>query len=154
MEKIEASVIINRPVEEVWKFVTDVEKMNEEPKYDPGLLETNVTSSGPLGVGSTAMSKRSNPRGVFTFRIAEFEPNRRFIVEFTSDNGRAAAVRGSKEGLVLEPMDGKTKLDSVWDLKLNGFTRLVGPLLTRNMKKDAETLLGNIKRKMESEAKP
>jgi uncharacterized protein YndB with AHSA1/START domain len=40
-EKTEASVIIDRPVEEVWRFVTDVEKM---VKFDPGVLEVKVTS--------------------------------------------------------------------------------------------------------------
>ena len=70
MEKIEASVMIARPVEEVWKFVTDVEKM---AKFDPGVLETKLTSPGPIGIGSTSMSKRSD--GIYTFRCTEYELN-------------------------------------------------------------------------------
>jgi carbon monoxide dehydrogenase subunit G len=141
-------VIIDRPVDEVWRFVTDVEKM---VKFDPGVLEVKVTSAGPNGVGTTAMSKRSD--GVYTFRCTEYELNRRFFLEFTSEKGRGAALRGTREGVVLEPMDGKTKLDSVWDLKLNGFYRLMGPMLSRSVKKQSEALVGNIKRMIESEAK-
>jgi len=144
-----ASVIVDRPVEEVWRFVTDVEKM---VKYDPGILETRVTSPGPMGVGTTSMSRRSD--GTYTFRITEFELNRRFIIEFTSEKGRGAALRGTKEGAVLQPMDGKTKLDSVWDLKLNGFYRLMGPILSRSLRKNSETMASNIKHMMESEPRP
>jgi carbon monoxide dehydrogenase subunit G len=148
MEKTEASVMIDRPVEEVWKFVTDVEKM---PKYETGIIETKLTSSGPLGVGSTSISKRSD--GVYTFRCTEFEPNRRFFIEFTSEKGRGAALRGTREGAVLQAMDGKTKLDAVWDLRLHGFYRLLGPMISRSMKKQSEEMVGNIKRMMESEVK-
>jgi len=34
--KIKASAIVERPVEEVWKFMTDLENT---PKWDPGVLE-------------------------------------------------------------------------------------------------------------------
>jgi hypothetical protein len=62
-------------------------------------------------------------------------------------------LRGEKEGAVLQPIDGKTKLESVWDLKLNGFNRLMGPLLSRSVMKQSEELVGNIKRMIESEVK-
>lgn len=87
------------------------------------------------------------------FRILEFEPNRRFYIEATSGEGRGAAVVGTKMGFVLEPMGGKTKLDAVWDVKVHGFYRLMGPLVSRSAKKEAETQVGNIKRMLESEAK-
>jgi uncharacterized protein YndB with AHSA1/START domain len=149
MEKTMATVMVDRPVEEVWRFVTDVEKMT---KYDPDLLETRVTSPGPIGVGTTSMSKRSDG-GTYTFRVLEFEPNRRFFIEFTSEKGRGAPLRGTKMGYVLEPMGGKTKLTPAWDVKLHGFYRLMGPMVSRSAKKTAETQVGNIKRMLESEAK-
>ena len=144
MEKTAASVMIDRPAEEVWRFVTDVENMK---KYEPGILEAKVTSTGPVGVGSTAMSRRSD--GTYTFRVVEYEPNQRFFLEITSEKGK-----GSKEGLVLEPVGGKTKLGLVWDLKLGGFYSLMRPIVSRSLKKNSETLVSNIKRMMESEAKP
>ena len=144
-----ATMMVDRPVDEVWKFVTDVEKMT---KYDPDLLETKVTSPGPLGVGSTSTSRRSDG-GTYTFRVLEFEPNRRFYIEATSGEGRGAALRGTKMGYGLEPVGGKTKLDAVWDVKLHGFYRLMGPLVSRSAKKTAETQVSNIKRMLESDAK-
>jgi uncharacterized protein YndB with AHSA1/START domain len=46
MVKIVASVLIDRPVEEVWKFVMDLSKL---PKWNTGILEAKQTSAGPLG---------------------------------------------------------------------------------------------------------
>ena len=49
----------------------------------------------------------------------------------------------------MEQTDGKTRLDSVWALKLKGFYRLVGPLVSRSARKKSEALVGNIKRMIE-----
>ena len=50
MIKIETSIVINRSIEEVFAFVTDVEKM---PQRSAELLEAKKTSEGPVGVGTT-----------------------------------------------------------------------------------------------------
>jgi len=47
--KNEMSVLIDRPVEEVWKFVSDLSKNG--PKIDPTILEMKQTSSGPIWSG-------------------------------------------------------------------------------------------------------
>lgn len=55
MIKIEQSVIIHRPVEEVWQFMSNVENVT---KWDRGVLQARQTSEGPLGVGSTLQTVR------------------------------------------------------------------------------------------------
>ncbi len=50
MIEIEKSAVINRPVEEVFAYVTDVEN---EPQWISEVAEVRKTSDGPMGVGST-----------------------------------------------------------------------------------------------------
>lgn len=50
MIKIEHSVIISRPVKDVFTYVTEVEN---EPQWIGEVVEVNKTSDGPMGVGST-----------------------------------------------------------------------------------------------------
>jgi len=50
MKHIEASITINRPIAEVFAFVTDFSKATQ---YQPGIIEARVTSSGAVGVGTT-----------------------------------------------------------------------------------------------------
>jgi hypothetical protein len=145
MAKIEASVVVDRPVEEVWKFVID---FPNAPKVDPDLLECKVTSEGPLGVGTTLQSKRTT-RGahLIVWSVTEYEPGRKLIAEVASPQ----MMRGSRNMMTCESAEGKTKVDIAWDLKLNGFYSLLGPLLAPGFKKTCETQLSNLKHVLESE---
>jgi len=147
MAKIEASTTVDRPVDEVWRFAIDWAK---GPQWDPGLIECKVTSEGPLGVGSTLQSKRTT-RGahLVVWRVAEYEPGRKLTAEVESPH----LMEGSRQTIALENAEGKTKVNQTWDLKLNGFYSLLGPLLARSTKQTCETQLSNLKRVLESEAK-
>ena len=73
MTKLEASVVINRPTEEVFAFVTDIEKL---PQWMSELVEAKQTSEGPMGVGTT-MSAVASPlgrRAESTQEVTEYEP--------------------------------------------------------------------------------
>jgi Polyketide cyclase / dehydrase and lipid transport len=145
LAKIGASVVVDRPVEVVWRLVID---FPNAPKVDPDLLECKVTSEGPLGVGTTVQSKRTT-RGanLVVFHVTEYEPGRKVTAEVMSPN----MMKGSRNTTTLENAEGKTKLSVAWDMKLNGFYSLLGPLLARSTKKLCETQVGNMKRILESE---
>ena len=51
MIKIKQSVTINRPVEEIFEYMVNPEN---EQRYRSGLLELEITSEGPYGVGTTS----------------------------------------------------------------------------------------------------
>jgi len=146
--KIEASAMVERPTDEVWRFVID---FPNAPKVDPDLLECKVTSEGQLGVGTTLQSRRTT-RGarLAVFRVTEYEPGRKLTAEVTSPK----MMKGSRNTTTLENAEGKTKLNVAWDMKLNGFYSLLGPLLARSTKKLCETQVGNLKRILESEPRP
>ncbi len=48
MLKIESTTLIDRPVEEVFAVLSNVEN---NPKWSSAFLEVNKTSEGPIGVG-------------------------------------------------------------------------------------------------------
>ena len=144
MTKIEASVMIDRPAEVVWKFVTDYSNF---PKIDPDILEFKQTSAGPLAVGTTFEANRKKEGKAF-FRAVEYDPGRKLVAEVTSPR----VMEGSKQSIIVEGIGGKTKLTNAWDLRLGGFYRLTGPFVARSLEKVAGTQLSNIKRILESEA--
>ena len=146
MAKIVASTTIERPTDEVWKFMLDVSSL---PKWIPGLLEGKVTSEGPIGMGTTLQVKNSSWPKQAEFRITEFEPGQKSVMEVTSP----PMIRGSIETFALENTEGKTKLSLTFDMKLNGFYSLIGPFVVPSQRKIAETEVGNLKRVLESESK-
>jgi carbon monoxide dehydrogenase subunit G len=145
MAKIEASVEVDRPAEMVWKFVTDYSNF---PKIDPDILEFKQTSAGPLAVGTTLEASRKK-EGKASFHVVEYDPSRKLSLEVTSPR----TMEGSKEIIILEGTGGKTKLTHIWELRLGGFYRLMGPFVARSLRKIAESQVTNIKRMLESEAK-
>lgn len=144
MTKIEASVVIDRPVEEVWKFMSD---FSNTPKWSPDIVEMKQTSTGPLGVGSTLLIK--HPKQSVKGRVTDYEPNRGFIFEVAS-----GPARGTKVGYSMERIEQNTRLAYTFDFKLEGLYRLVGPFLTGRATKqgqaEAETNVSNVKRMPES----
>jgi len=75
MIKIEKSTIMNRPVEEVWKFISNVENI---PKWNRGTRKGKVTSDGSIGVGSTVQYLRQflGLQMLVKLRVSEYVPNK------------------------------------------------------------------------------
>jgi uncharacterized protein YndB with AHSA1/START domain len=147
MAKIEAGVIIiERPIEEVWNFVTDLSKHSEwcaEGEKD------QQTSPGPLGVGSTFLTEAPNGKKN-TGRVDEYEPNRKMTLEATS-----GPEKGSTVSLTFESMEGgKTRLREVVEFRPSGFLRLLVPFVAGRIKRkvqaDVEGGFSNVKRILES----
>ena len=74
MKRIESSVVIQRPIDQVFAYVIEPSNL---PDWAPGFLEASSTSEGEIRVGSTSMritnfgGRRSKSEHVVT----EFEPN-------------------------------------------------------------------------------
>jgi len=83
MVKVETSVVINRPIAEVFEFVVNPEKW---PQYDSGLLEAAKTSKGPMDVGATWQEVRKflGRRIESTNAVTAYEPNKKFSFKSTS----------------------------------------------------------------------
>jgi len=145
MIKMEQSIIINRPVEEVWKFISNVENV---PRWDRGVLEARQTSEGPVGVGSTAQTRRQllGWQRIGKLRISEYVPNK--IISLQGSLGSMTAqIR-----YAFEPVEGGTRMTGTSEVELGGLWKLITPILTPMLERDGREDLANVKRIMEAPA--
>ena len=83
MVKNEMSIIIKRPVEEVFSFVSDLEN---GPQWQTGLFEVRHITKDPIGIGSQFASVRKflgrKLEGVV--EIFVYEPNQKMVIKSPS----------------------------------------------------------------------
>ena len=137
--KLEYSVIINRPVEEVFAFVSNVENW---PQWVSGASETRQTSSGPVAKGTTftQISHYLGRRFEINATVTAFEPNRLVAVE---NDGKPMPF-GNR--ITVEAANGGTRLTNTLSAAgdVGGLFKLAEPVLERmfrrQFEKDHETL--------------
>ena len=145
MTKLESSVVINRPLEEVFAFVTDFDNATQ---WMAELVEGKQTSEGPLGVGTT-LSGVARPMGrrvESTQEVVEYEPNSKYAIKSTS--GPVA----SQDNYTFESVAGGTKLTRVAEAEVSGVFKLAEPLFARMMRRQFETNFANLKDLLEAQA--
>ncbi len=145
MTKLEQSVVINRPTEEVFAFVADIEKMSQ---WMSELVEAKQTSEGPVGVGTTvnAVANVLGRRAENIQEVTEYEPNSKFAIK--SASGPVA----SKDEFTFESVAGGTKVTRVTEAELGGFFKLAEPLVARMLRRQFETNFANLKDLLEAQA--
>jgi len=139
----ELSVVIERPVEEVFAFATDPEN---DPLWQSTSLETERTSGGPVGVGTTFRntSKFLGRRIETAYEVTEMEPPRRQCVKIVS-----GPIPGS--GCYLfEPAEGGTRFTQTFDAEVGGFFRLAEPLVARAIRRQTEADMATLKDVLEA----
>ena len=57
MIRIELNIVINRSIGEVFEFLANPEN---NPKWNPLVKEAEITSEGPIGVGTIAITVAQN----------------------------------------------------------------------------------------------
>jgi uncharacterized protein YndB with AHSA1/START domain len=119
MIKIERTFTIHRPVEEVFAYLSDVE---HGPRYISGQREAHMTSTGPMGAGTTFTTSGTFLRRRTTCVVTEYEPNRRLAWKATS-GARAATTWG------LQPSGPSTRMTFTQVADAHGFFRLPESLL-------------------------
>ena len=139
----ELSVVIDRPIEEVFAFATEPEN---EPLWQSTSLETEQTSGGPVGVGTTFRntSKFLGRRIDSTYEVTGNEPPRRRCVRVTS-----GPIPGS--GCYLfEPAEGGTRFTQRFEAEIGGFFRLAEPLVGRAIRRQMEADMATLKDLLEA----
>jgi uncharacterized protein YndB with AHSA1/START domain len=136
-------VWINRPVEEVFEFATQPEN---EPLWNTGMQESEITSEGPLGVGTKVRSvSRVLGRSVeSTWEVTEYEENRKKAVK--SISGPIPFEAAS----VFESVEGGTKLTFTIEAEAGGIFRVITPVIIRMGKKQTENSFANLKELLEA----
>lgn len=147
MIREEESIVIRRPIEEVFAFVADQTKA---PQWQSGLLEVRRTTNGPLGIGTkhTAVRKFMGRRLEATNEYVVFEPNKEVTFKGTagsSDFQHSYLTESTKEG---------TKLTSRMVMQSKGLLGLAEPLIASSLKREFVANLGDLKDLLESGVAP
>jgi carbon monoxide dehydrogenase subunit G len=144
MANYEQSVWINRPVEEVFEFATNPES---EPLWNTSMQESEITSEGPLGVGTKvrSMSRALGRTVETTWEVTEYEVNRKKAVKSTSGPIPFEATS------VFESVDGGTKLTFSIQAAAGGISRLIAPVIIRMGKSQTENSFANLKQLLEAQ---
>ena len=143
MIRLEHSITINRPVEEVWKFMSNLENAT---KWDRGVLEAKQISDGPSGVGAIIRTRRQfmGRQQIRQLQITEWEPNRRVGLAGTNEQ-MTAQIR-----YTFEPVGDRTILTGSGEVDIRGLWKVLTPIISSMGKRDNEADLANVKRLLEA----
>ena len=121
---LSATIVIDRPAEEVFEYVMAVA---HDAEWRTGVVEAGFTSDSPLGVGTTGFDRvEANGREMTaTWTVSEFQPG--VLARWTLDSG---PIRGTG-GYICEPEDDKTMFTLEALVKPTGAYRLMGPIFGR-----------------------
>ncbi len=143
--RFEATVVIDRPIEEVFAFLADGEN---DPKFSPRVLEISKTTDGPPGVG-TVYASTVKDAGVKTkreFKITEFEPPTRIRWTEVSKN----LVSAPEGGYDLAPEGSGTRVTLYNVFEGHGVGKVIAPLALRSARKGADDFGKSIKTAVEA----
>lgn len=145
MLRIEVSTLIKRPVQEVWDFFID---LTNSPHWTASGSELRQTSTVPLGVGATIESVRPMfGREIKSQRIVvtRYEPGHLISVTTAVPLLGHGAMRFTFEGV-----GGGTRLSRGGEFGLGRAEGLLGPILTRLLRRGWRTEMANLKRLIEA----
>jgi uncharacterized protein YndB with AHSA1/START domain len=144
MLTIETSVVINRPIEEVFAFVSDVENT---PSWAGPVIEAQQTSAGPIGVGttSTRVIQFLGRRMESTYEVTEYEPQARIYSRSTT------GPVPIEERFTFQAVADGTQVTLVGELDAAGFFKLAEPVLARMVKRQVENDAGTLKDLLEAQ---
>ncbi len=138
MPRIEESVEIRRPANDMFAYTTDAKNW---PKWQSTIPEAEQTSPGPVGVGTTFKGTiRMMGLGMkWTARATEFEANRRF--------GKTISCGSitNEQHNTYESMDGGTRFTIAYDMEVAGLMKLFSPMIVRATHSGLKKALGNLK---------
>jgi uncharacterized protein YndB with AHSA1/START domain len=143
--RFDATVVIDRPIEEVFDFLADGEN---DPKFSPRVLEIKKTTDGPPDVGTVYAStvKDAGMKTKREFRITEFERPTRIRWAEQSKN----LITASEGGYDLAPEGEGTRVTIYNVLEGHGPGKLIAPLALRAARKGADDFGASIKRAVEA----
>jgi len=145
MPQASYSVTINRPVADVFEFVSDGEQAR---RWRPGVLDITRAGGASSGVGTRYLQGVKGPMGrriSADYEITVYEPDRR--IEFQTVSG-PARPHGSYVFAATD--DGGTKLTFALDAELSGVRGIfMGGAVQKTMDAEVRTL-DNLKRILES----
>lgn len=129
MIRFEHWITVDRPVEEVFAYTTDPEKI---PEWQSGALE--ASAQGPLAVGQAITETRKflGRRIESKLEVEQYEPPRKFAARVTSG---PVPFRFEQ---TTEPEGSGTRVSVVVEGEPGGFFKLAEPLVERALRREIE----------------
>ena len=147
MAKAIMSVAIARPVEDVFRVLTDP---TLTPRWAANAIKGELLTPGPVRVGSRRRAVVKGPLGrtmESVMEVTEFEPNRALALRLIS-----ASWGGSgRTRYTLATEGNATRVDWLWELEPGGFLKpFAGPFMAvfkRLFQRDLENLKAMMERR-------
>ncbi len=108
MLEFENTIRIDRPVAEVFAFLSDFENI---PKWNYNVLEVSQVSDGPIGIGTMYHQVRKSDQQDFS--ITELDDNRQVAVKTVPPSTPDLEMR-----FTLYPEEGTTRVRDEWKLDM------------------------------------
>jgi ligand-binding SRPBCC domain-containing protein len=146
-QRFQQETTIERPVEEVFDFVTDA---RNEPRYNPRILNVEKKTAGPISRGTrfVLVSKAMGRPLAVEYEITAYERPRRMI----SRTIRGLPLMSVESTETFEPANGGTRMRWVWEVKPRGTAgKLTTPVLARMLGRRLDRAFANIKRVLEAD---
>lgn len=133
MVRIEVSKEINASLEKVWKIASD---LDNEPKYWHGTKEVKNLKVDGNTITREVIIAFKNSKCMETVVL---DPMKSVEVSITE-----GPMKGTKT-ITLNDMNGKTKVDVVWDIKLSGMMSMFTGMVKGHIQQGTEDALERIK---------
>jgi uncharacterized membrane protein len=145
MAGFELSIVISRPIEEVFAVLANLEN---DVKWRREWVEAKNVSEGSLGVGARfrLAGELFGRRIPTVYEVIEYEPNRSAAWKAVSGPLPLTFQR------TFECVEGGTHFTIRYDAEVRGFFKLVMSLLARTVKRQHQGDLRKVKELMETRA--
>jgi uncharacterized protein YndB with AHSA1/START domain len=143
MVTVEETVVVERPIEQVFAYVTDPARI---PEWQSSALEAHLDGEGPMRAGSTVLEKRKflGRRLESTMEVLEYEPPHRFRIKASSGPVPFDVTN------TFSTAEGGTRISAVVEGEPGGFFRLAEPLVARAVARELRNNLETLKDVLEA----
>ena len=144
MINYESDIIINRPVEQVYKLVTDVARFDDWTE----MTGTHLVSGGNLRVGSQMATtiKMGPMKQSMVFEVTDLEQNRRMSFKTVSKG-----AMGWDGDYTFEPQGASsTRVVNAGQIRFTGLLKLTEPLIAGEVRSGEAKELVKLKELLES----
>jgi hypothetical protein len=140
-----ASIVIRRPVEEVYDFLS---RPNNRLKYDPQLIAVRQTPEGPLRLGTqiTEVRRLLGKTGEMVTEVSDLQPSR--LIGYRTRAGDPMNAFGAYR---FEVIPEGTRLTLNFTLAPKGVMKLIVPFVAGGLKRGIASGLRSIKAVVENQ---
>lgn len=142
MARINGEIVIDRPLEVVFDFVSD--ECNE-PRYNPQMLSVEKLSPGPIGSGTQFRAQMKSGSRTLPL-LLEFTTFERPVRLGSHSSFSGVAVDGE---LTFEAVGDSTLMRWVWNITPSGALKLLTPLVVWMGRRQEARIWSDLKRCLE-----